>query len=78
MYNTAREMTEKSGKDPLHSWFLAHKIYMISESDILQCCGFRRVRMKPGQEITVSEGFVSGYVLKVIDKKISIRVKRIK
>ena len=38
----------------------------------------RRVRIKPGQEITVSEGFVSGYVLKVIDKKISIRVKRIK
>ena len=38
----------------------------------------RRVRVKPGQEITVSEGFVSGYVLKVVDKKISIRVKRIK
>ena len=38
----------------------------------------RRVRIKPGQEITVSEGFVSGYVLKVVDKKISIRVKRIK
>ena len=38
----------------------------------------RRVRIKPGQEITVSEGFVSGYVLKVVDKKLSIRVKRIK
>ena len=38
----------------------------------------RRVRVKQGQEITVSEGFVSGYVLKVVDKKISIRVKRIK
>ena len=38
----------------------------------------RRVRIKPSQEITVSEGFVSGYVLKVVDKKISIRVKRIK
>ena len=38
----------------------------------------RRVRIKPGQEITVSEGFVSGYVLKVVDKKISIRVKRMK
>ncbi len=38
----------------------------------------RRVRIKPGQQITVSEGFVSGYVLKVVDKKISIRVKRIK
>ena len=38
----------------------------------------RRVRVKPGQEITVSEGFVSGFVLKVVDKKISIRVKRIK
>ena len=38
----------------------------------------RQVRLKPNQEITISEGFVSGYVLKVIDKKISIRVRRIK
>ena len=38
----------------------------------------RQVRLKPNQEIIISEGFVSGYVLKVIDKKISIRVRRIK
>jgi len=38
----------------------------------------RQVRLKPNQQIVISEGFVSGYVLKVIDKKISIRVRRIK
>ena len=38
----------------------------------------RQVRLKPDQQIVISEGFVSGYVLKVIDKKISIRVRRIK
>ena len=38
----------------------------------------RQIRLKPGQEVTISEGFISGYVLKVVDKKISIRVRRIK
>ena len=38
----------------------------------------RRVRLKEGQTVTISEGFVSGYSLKVVDKKIAIRVKRIK
>ena len=38
----------------------------------------RQIRLKPGQEVKISEGFISGYVLKVIDKKISIRVRRIK
>ena len=38
----------------------------------------RRVRLKEGQTVKISEGFVSGYSLKVVDKKIAIRVKRIK
>jgi hypothetical protein len=38
----------------------------------------RRVRMKEGETVKISEGFVSGYSLKVVDKKIAIRVKRIK
>ena len=38
----------------------------------------RRVRLKEGQIVKISEGFVSGYSLKVVDKKIAIRVKRIK
>ena len=38
----------------------------------------RQIRLKPGQEVVISEGFISGYVLKVVGKKISIRVKRIK
>jgi hypothetical protein len=38
----------------------------------------RRVRLKEGQTVTISEGFVSGYSLKVVDKKIALRVKRIK
>ena len=38
----------------------------------------RRVRLKEGQTVTISEGFVSVYSLKVVDKKIAIRVKRIK
>ena len=38
----------------------------------------RHIRLKPGQEIIISEGFISGYALKVVGKKISIRVRRIK
>jgi len=38
----------------------------------------RQVRLKPNQKVIISEGVISGYVLKVIDKKISIRVRRIK
>ena len=38
----------------------------------------RQVRLKANQKVVISEGFISGYVLKVIDKKISIRVRRIK
>ena len=38
----------------------------------------RRVRLKEGQTVKISEGFVSGYSLKVGDKKIAIRVKRMK
>ena len=38
----------------------------------------RQIRLKPGQEVTISEGFISGYALKVVGKKISIRVRRIK
>ena len=38
----------------------------------------RQIRLKPGQEVIISEGFISGYVLKVVGKKISIRVRRIK
>ena len=38
----------------------------------------RQIRLKPGQEVIISEGFISGYALKVIGKKISIRVRRIK
>ena len=38
----------------------------------------RQVRLKANQKIIISEGFISGYILKVVDKKISIRVRRIK
>ena len=38
----------------------------------------RQIRLKPGQEVNISEGFISGYVLKVVGKKISIRFRRIK
>ena len=38
----------------------------------------RQVRLKANQKIVISEGFISGYILKVVDKKISIRVRRIK
>ncbi len=38
----------------------------------------RQIRLKSGQEVIISEGFISGYVLKVVGKKISIRVRRIK
>ena len=38
----------------------------------------RQVRLKANQRVVISEGFISGYVLKVVDKKISIRVRRIK
>ena len=38
----------------------------------------RQVRLKANQNVVISEGFISGYVLKVVDKKISIRVRRIK
>jgi hypothetical protein len=39
---------------------------------------FRRTRLKEGQMVEISEGFISGYSLKVVDKKIALRVKRIK
>ena len=39
---------------------------------------FRRTRLKEGQKVEISEGFISGYSLKVVDKKIALRVKRIK
>jgi hypothetical protein len=38
----------------------------------------RRVRLKEGQTVEITEGFISGYSLKVVDKKIALRVKRIK
>jgi len=38
----------------------------------------RQVRLKANQKVIISEGFISGYVLKVVDTKISIRVRRIK
>ena len=38
----------------------------------------RQVRLKANQKVVISEGFISGYVLKGVDKKISIRVRRIK
>ena len=38
----------------------------------------RQVRLKANQKVVISEGFISGYVLKVVDNKISIRVRRIK
>ena len=38
----------------------------------------RQVRLKANQKVVISEGFISGYILKVVDKKISIRVRRIK
>ena len=38
----------------------------------------RQVRLKANQNVIISEGFISGYILKVVDTKISIRVRRIK
>ena len=38
----------------------------------------RQVRLKTNQKVIISDGFISGYVLKVVDNKISIRVRRIK
>ena len=38
----------------------------------------RQIRLKENQKVIISEGFISGYVLKVNDKKISLRVRRIK
>ena len=38
----------------------------------------RRVRLKKGQTVEITEGFISGYSLKFVDKKIALRVKRIK
>lgn len=37
----------------------------------------RRVQFKVGQEVEITEGFISGYKLKVLNKKLSLRVRRI-
>ena len=37
----------------------------------------RRVQFKVGQEVEITEGLISGYKLKVLNKKLSLRVRRI-
>ena len=39
---------------------------------------YERVQVKEGQTVSISKGFVSGYVMKVEGKKISLRVRRVK
>ena len=39
---------------------------------------FRRHKLKDGYEVEISEGFLSGFALRVPDTKIKIRVRRIK
>ena len=38
----------------------------------------RRGKLKLKQEVVISEGFISGFVLKVLDQKTAIRVRRLK
>jgi hypothetical protein len=39
---------------------------------------YDRAPVSNGQTVTISEGFISGYVMKVAGKKTSLRVKRVK
>ena len=39
---------------------------------------YDRIPLKKGQQVIISEGFLSGYVMKVEGKKLSLRVKRLK
>jgi hypothetical protein len=39
---------------------------------------YDRIPVSNGQTVTISEGFMSGYVMKVAGKKTSIRVRRVK
>jgi hypothetical protein len=39
---------------------------------------YDRTPVKKGQTISISEGFMSGYVMKVQGKKTSLRVRRVK
>ena len=39
---------------------------------------YDRIPVKEGQTVSISKGFVSGYVMKVEGKKVSLRVRRVK
>ena len=39
---------------------------------------YDRIPVSNGQTVTISEGFMSGYVMKVAGKKTSLRVRRVK
>ena len=39
---------------------------------------YDRIPVSNGQTVTISEGFMSGYVMKVVGKKTSLRVRRVK
>tara|TARA_B100000287_G_scaffold125684_1_gene117841 strand:- start:1105 stop:1626 length:522 start_codon:yes stop_codon:yes gene_type:complete len=39
---------------------------------------YDRIQIKEGQTVSISKGFVSGYVMKVEGKKVSLRVRRVK
>ena len=39
---------------------------------------YDRTPVKKGQTVSISEGFMSGYVMKVQGKKTSLRVRRVK
>ena len=58
-----------------------YKIYITLDND--QVCRsvkdiYDRAPLSNGQTVTISEGFISGYVMKVAGKKTSLRVKRVK
>ena len=39
---------------------------------------YDRIPVKEGQTVSISKGFISGYVMKVEGKKVSLRVRRVK
>ena len=39
---------------------------------------YDRIPVNEGQTVSISKGFISGYVMKVEGKKVSLRVRRVK
>ena len=58
-----------------------YKIYITLENDQVWRSVkdiYDRTPVSKGQKVTISEGFMSGYVMKVEGKKTSLRVRRVK